>query len=126
MQTLALHESQEYDDEFEYYDSDIVEILKSNRVEVKERIAALEGDIKLIVALESLSTKCLNNNFLTPEILSDYNALVEQETLRVQEYKQVSLESFDTLLNVASNINSTASNIGNKAVVAAGLFMFFK
>lgn len=121
MQTLALHESQEYDDEFEYYDSDIVEILKSNRVEVKERIAALEGDIKLIVALESLSTKCLNNNFLTPEILSDYNALVEQETLRVQEYKQVSLESFDTLLNVASNINSTASNIGNKAVVASGL-----
>ncbi len=121
MDTLPLHELQEYEDEIEYADADIVDVLKSNRVEIKERLSALESDINLIVSLESLSTKCLNSKYLTPEIISSYNSLVEQDSLRLQEYKQVSLESFDTLLNVASNINSTASNVTNKAVVAAGL-----
>jgi hypothetical protein len=98
MDTLPLHELQEYEDEFEYSDADIVDILKSNRVEIKERLSALESDINLIVSLESLSTKCLNSKYLTPEIISSYNSLVEQDSLRLQEYKQVSLESFDTLL----------------------------
>src|SRR5574343_78086 len=122
MDILPIHEPQEFDDELEYSDTDIIETLRSNRVEIKERLDALENDINLTVALEELSSKCYNSEYLTEDIANRYSELVQTRNYsRLYVNSQISFESFDTLVNVASSITNTASNVSNKAIVAAGV-----
>ena len=120
--SLNFHIDEELDDEFEYRDSDLVASMKDNRSEITERLQAIKSDMETNVALENLATTFSNKKELTAEDINLYNEIVDKNntsTVTGIIFKQVSLESFDTLINTSSTIANTASNITNKAFIAA-------
>ena len=120
--SLNFHIDEELDDEFEYRDSDLVASMKDNRSEITERLQAIKSDMETNVALENLATTFSNKKELTTEDINLYNEIVDKNntsTVTGIIFKQVSLESFDTLINTSSTIANTASNIANKAFIAA-------
>lgn len=126
MNDLALHVDEELVDEFEYDDMDIVDMLRNNQNEIRERLFVLERDIERTAALEEISSNCIKVQYVTKDDIEKCRSLLQDNHPLVLAYNEIStdkfaLESFDTLLNVGSSIAKTASNVGNKAAVAAGM-----
>lgn len=121
-QTLQLHVGQEHDDVNEYDDTDIVSLLRDQRSDIHERMTSIREDMATVYALENYAASIANKETLTASDINRYNELIEAQTFTNVtgiNYRQVSLESFDSLINTASTVYNTASNIGNKAVSAA-------
>lgn len=117
-----LHVLQELDDETEYDDVDLVNHFRESRVEIQERMQSIRSDIDTTVALEDLSTSIIRKEFLTKDDVDKYNYIVENNNnydVSGFSFKQVSLESFETLARTGSAIAKTATNIANASAAAA-------
>lgn len=117
-----MHVHQEYENNEESDVSDIVASLRENRQIVRDRLVCLRQDISLVNALEEFAGSVAYKEALTEQDKKDYNVLLQQNQtapLVETDYRQVSLESFESLLSAASSVQKTAENIKGRAVGAA-------
>jgi hypothetical protein len=122
--TLQLHIGQEFDDINEYDVPDIVSLLREQRSDIQDRMTSIRDDMMAVQALENFAGSIANKETLTAADIKRYNELIEtQPTTSITgvNYRQVSLESFDSLVNTASSVFNTASNVSNKALTAASV-----
>jgi len=123
-QTLQLHIGQELDDANEYDVPDIVSLLREQRSDIRDRMISIRDDMSTIQALENFAGSIANKESLTASDITRYNEIVETQTITNVSgvnYRQVSLESFESLVNTASSVYNTASNVSNKALAAASV-----
>lgn len=121
---LQLHIGEELDDELEYADSDLVDVFRSNRDNIREYMDAIKKDTANLVALENFAGEMLTKEAVTVDDSKRYDAIVANfanPELIGMQYQSVATESFGTLLATASTIAQTASNTTNQAIVAASL-----
>ncbi len=121
-QTLQLHVGQELDDLNEYDDTDIVSLLRDQRSDIHERMTSIREDMATVYALENYAASIASKETLTASDINRYNELIEAHSFTNVtgiNYRQVSLESFGTLINTAAHVYNTANNISNSAVTAA-------
>lgn len=121
---LQLHISEELDDQLEYMDTDLVEVFRSNRENIRAYMGGLKQDMGQLVALENFAGQIYSRPAITEEDARQYDQIVEgfaNPELIGMHYQTVSMESFGTLLATASTVAQTASNVGNQAAMAAVL-----
>ncbi len=121
---LQLHISEELEDQFEYADTDLVEVFKSNRENIREYMGAIRNDLDNLVAMENFAGEMLTKEAVTEDDTKRYDEIVSRfanPSLIGMQYQSVAMESFGTLLATASTIAQTASNTTNQALVAASL-----
>ncbi len=119
---LALHVDQELDDDFTEVNADMLSSLKEERSEVVERMQAIKHDMDVVLAIENFAGAISQKKVVDNTDIAYYNSLVERNEsydISGMHLKNVSLESFSTLVNTASTITATASGMADKAFLAA-------
>lgn len=121
-ENAQLHVFQELDVENEYDDVDLISLMRDQRINIQERMLSIREDMETVTALENFAGSIANKEALTSLDIRRYNEIVETQPLGSitgVNYRQVSLESFETLSKTSSAIYDTASNITGKALSAA-------
>jgi hypothetical protein len=121
---LQLHIGEELDDELEYAHTDLADVFRSNRENIREYMNAIKSDMANLVALENFAGEILQKPAVTEDDANRYDQIVNNfanPSLIGMQYQSVATESFGTLLATASTVAQTASNTTNQAIVAASL-----
>ena len=65
MEHLTLHVNEELDDEqIDYEATDIVDILRNNRQDIRDRLTALKSDIEANIALEVFTGSLITKKYI--------------------------------------------------------------
>lgn len=121
-QILQKHIGQDLNNQYEDDANDLVSLLKLQKEDIHKRMLSIRKDMDANIALEKYATSIADKEILTLNDFNNYNDLFDIHSIvngSEAMYREVSLESFDTLINTSSSVFNTASNISNKAVDAA-------